>query len=221
MKIGYAQVSTQDQNLALQTDALNRAGVVRLFTDMSSGSNTQRDGLKEMLYHAREGDVVVIWRLDRLARSLKDLIEIAAQLQTRNVGLISLMGNIDTTTPTGRLFFHIFGALAEFERNLTIERTQAGLTAARSRGRKGGRKRVLDDAKKKVLNLLLLSSNDYRSHAKAINVSERTVRRYALVNMIKLNSIDVFSLSTRFTPEKVSSKNVNLHLIYNHTQCFN
>ena len=179
MKIGYARVSTQDQNLALQTDALDRAGVVRLFTDTSSGSNTQRDGLKEMLYYAREGDVVVIWRLDRLARSLKDLIEVAGQLQARNVGLISLTENIDTTTPTGRLFFHIFGALAEFERNLIIERTYAGLTAARSRGRKGGRKRVLDDDKRKALDLLLSTSNNYRSHTQAINVSERTIRRYA------------------------------------------
>lgn len=182
MKIGYARVSTQDQNLALQTDALNRAGVVRLFTDTSSGSNTQRNGLKELLYHSRDGDVVVIWRLDRLARSLKDLIEIAGQLQTRNVGLISLTENIDTTTPTGRLFFHIFGALAEFERNLIIERTHAGLVAARSRGRYGGRKRVLDDEKKKALDLLLSSSRDYRSHAQVINVSERTVRRYAAGN---------------------------------------
>ena len=135
-----------------------------------------------MLYHAREGDVVIIWRLDRLARSLKDLIEIASQLQARNVGLISLTENIDTTTPTGRLFFHIFGALAEFERNLIVERTQAGLTAARSRGRKGGRKRVLDDDKKRALDLLLCGSNDYRSHAQVINVSERTVRRYAAGN---------------------------------------
>jgi DNA invertase Pin-like site-specific DNA recombinase len=179
MKIGYARVSTQDQNLALQTDALNSAGVVRLFADTSSGSNKERSGLKELLYHAREGDVVVIWRLDRLARSLKDLIEIAGQLQARNVGLISLMENVDTTTSTGRLFFHIFGALAEFERNLIIERTHAGLTAARSRGRKGGRKRVLNDDKKKALELLLRASSDYRSHAQAINVSERTVRRYA------------------------------------------
>lgn len=179
MKIGYARVSTNDQNLALQTDALNRAGVVRLFTDTATGANKDRTGLKELLYQARENDIVVVWRLDRLARSLKDLIEIAGQFQSRNIGLISLTESIDTTTPTGKLFFYIFGALAEFERNLIIERTQAGLAAARVRGRKGGRKPALDLDQLQNVEALLKTSNDYPSIARTVKVSERTIRRVA------------------------------------------
>jgi len=179
MKIGYARVSTQDQNLALQTDALLSAGAKRIFTDTATGSNTERPGLKELFGHIREGDCVIVWRLDRIARSLKDLIDLAAELEHRGAQLISLHENIDTTTTTGKLFFHIFGALAEFERNLIIERTQAGLSAARARGRKGGRKPVLTEDKKNTLDMLLKASGDLRAHARALGVSERTIRRYA------------------------------------------
>jgi DNA invertase Pin-like site-specific DNA recombinase len=179
MKLRYARVSTQDQNLTLQTDALLSAGAKRIFTDTATGSNTERAGLKELFDHIREGDCVVVWRLDRIARSLKDLIDLSAELERRGAQLISLHENIDTTTTTGKLFFHIFGALAEFERNLIIERTQAGLSAARARGRKGGRKRVLTREKISTLELLLERSSDYASHAQMLGVSERKVRRYA------------------------------------------
>jgi len=179
MKLRYARVSTQDQNLTLQTDALLSAGAKRIFNDTATGSNTERAGLKELFDHIREGDCVVVWRLDRIARSLKDLIDLSAELERRGAQLISLHENIDTTTTTGKLFFHIFGALAEFERNLIIERTQAGLSAARARGRKGGRKRVLTREKISTLELLLERSSDYASHAQMLGVSERKVRRYA------------------------------------------
>lgn len=109
MKLGYARVSTQDQNLTLQTDALLSAGAKRIFTDTATGSNTDRPGFKELFDHVREGDCVVVWRLDRIARSLKDLIDLAAGLERRGAQLISLHENIDTTTTTGKLFFHIFG----------------------------------------------------------------------------------------------------------------
>jgi DNA invertase Pin-like site-specific DNA recombinase len=180
MKIGYCRVSTNEQNLNLQTNALEKAGVDRIFSDKISGTKTFRPGLSELLSFARENDCVVIWRLDRLARSLKDLIEISGQLQARNIQLISLTENIDTTTTTGKLFFHIFGALAEFERNLIIERTRAGLEAARARGRSGGRKPVLIGEKAAAAAKLLVDSKDYAAIARSLNVSARTIRRFAL-----------------------------------------
>jgi DNA invertase Pin-like site-specific DNA recombinase len=179
MKIGYARVSKTDQKLELQTDALTAAGVEQIFTDKISGSKDQRDGLEKLLAIAREGDCVVVWRLDRLARSLKHLIELAALFESRGIQLISLSENIDTTTTTGKLFFQIFGALAEFERNVIIERTRAGLEAAKARGRSGGRKPVLTPEKRSVVQKLLKDSTDYRSIALAVGASERTIRRFA------------------------------------------
>jgi DNA invertase Pin-like site-specific DNA recombinase len=138
--IGYARVSTQDQHLHLQQDALKTAGCIKIFTDTVSGAKQDRKGLDEALNFLREKeDILVVWRLDRLGRSLKDLIERLNQLHTRNIGFKSLTENIDTTTSGGKLIFHIFGALAEFERDIIRERTNAGLTAARARGKKGGR----------------------------------------------------------------------------------
>src|ERR671923_1265567 len=134
MNIGYARVSTQDQTLNLQKDALEKIGCTKIFTDTASGAKAERKGLDEALEYLREGDTLVVWRLDRLGRSLKHLIETISQLDTRKIGFKSLTENIDTTTSGGKLIFHIFGALAEFERNLIRERTQAGLTAARARG---------------------------------------------------------------------------------------
>jgi len=185
MKIGYARVSTQDQNLRLQTDALNAAGVKRIFTDTATGSNIARSGLKDLLDHTREGDCVVVWRLDRIARSLKDLIELSAEFESRGVQLISLHENIDTTSTTGKLFFHIFGALAEFERNLIVERTHAGLAAARARGRLGGRKPVLDADKQAAVAKMLTEAREkkqdpnYRQIGRIVGASERTIRRFA------------------------------------------
>ena len=143
MLIGYARVSTSDQTLNLQQDALEKIGCVKIFTDVMSGSTTERSGLDEALAYVREGDTLVVWRLDRLGRSLKHLIETITNLNNRKIGFKSITENIDTTTSGGKLVFHIFGALAEFERNLIKERTQAGLQAARSRGHLGGRPKAL------------------------------------------------------------------------------
>ena len=139
MLVGYARVSTQDQDLALQLDALSQVGCEKVFTEKASGAQRERPQLAEALDYMRAGDTLVIWKLDRLARSLKQLIETVEALSARDIGLRSLTEAIDTTTPGGRLIFHIFGALAEFERGVIRERTRAGLDAARARGRVGGR----------------------------------------------------------------------------------
>lgn len=146
MFIGYARVSMQDQNLDLQKDALKLAGCEKIYVDTMTGEAKNRPGLEQTLQMLREGDTLVVWRLDRLGRSLKHLIELVAELSQKKVGLRSLQESIDTTSPSGKLVFHLFGALAEFERNLCVERTKAGLAAARARGRLGGRPKVLDDS---------------------------------------------------------------------------
>lgn len=143
MKLGYARVSTRDQNLDLQVDALKRAGCERIYQDVASGSKTARPALEELLAQVRASDVLVIWKLDRLGRSLAHLVELVGDLVRRKVGLVSLNDPIDTTSAQGRLVFNIFASLAEFERELIRERTQAGLSAARARGRKGGRPKGL------------------------------------------------------------------------------
>ncbi|XHX79506.1 MAG: recombinase family protein [Stenomitos frigidus ULC029] len=143
MLIGYERVSTDDQNLALQHDALQAAGCEKIFADKMSGAKADRPGLKEAFEFARKGDTLVVWRLDRLGRSLKDLMALVEGLEQRAIGFRSLQESIDTTSSGGKLIFHMFGALAEFERNLIRERTQAGLQAARARGRKGGRQQKL------------------------------------------------------------------------------
>ena len=143
VRIGYARVSTLEQEMALQLDALRAAGCDRIFEDRASGAKTDRPGLAQALAFVREGDVLVTWKLDRLARSLPHLIETINQLEECGAGLQSLTEAIDTTTPGGRLIFHVFGALAQFERDLIRERTRAGLSAAASRGRRGGRKPVV------------------------------------------------------------------------------
>jgi DNA invertase Pin-like site-specific DNA recombinase len=145
MKIGYARISTRDQNADLQHDALCAAGCEKIYTDTVSGAKTERPELDRMLADARRGDVIVIWKLDRLGRSLRHLLELVADLSGRGVGLKSLNDPIDTTTAQGRLVFNIFGSLAEFERELIRERTQVGLSAARSRGRVGGRPKGLSN----------------------------------------------------------------------------
>ena len=138
MLIGYARVSTQDQSMNLQKDALTKAGCKEVFEDIISGSKSEREGLDKLLKYVRPGDTVVVWKLDRLGRSLKHLIELVQMFNERGIGFKSLQENIDTTTASGKLFLHIFGALAEFERELIKERTLAGLKAAAERGRKGG-----------------------------------------------------------------------------------
>jgi DNA invertase Pin-like site-specific DNA recombinase len=143
MKIGYARVSTRDQNLDLQLDALKQAGCERIYQDVASGSKTARPALDDLLGQLRARDVLVIWKLDRMGRSLKHLVELVGNLIERKVGLLSLNDPIDTTSAQGRLVFNLFASLAEFERELIRERTQAGLTAARARGRIGGRPKGL------------------------------------------------------------------------------
>ncbi|MFC1336944.1 MAG: recombinase family protein [gamma proteobacterium symbiont of Clathrolucina costata] len=146
MRIGYARVSTQDQNPDLQIDALKAASCEEIFQEKLSGKTKDREQLEHCLRMLRSGDVLVVWRLDRLGRSLKDLVEIISTLDERGVGFQSLTESIDTTSAGGKLVFHIFGALAEFEHTLIRERTKAGLAAARARGRKGGRKPSLSKA---------------------------------------------------------------------------
>lgn len=142
MIIGYARVSTNDQNPQLQTDALKKAGCEKIFVEKLSGTIKNRPVLEKVKAQLKSGDTLIVWRLDRLARSLKDLIDWMNYLNTEGMHLRSLQESIDTSTAAGKLIFHIFGAFAEFERNLTVERVNAGLTAARSRGRVGGRKEL-------------------------------------------------------------------------------
>jgi DNA invertase Pin-like site-specific DNA recombinase len=142
---GYARISTFDQNLDLQKDALKKAGCEKIFVDQASGAKTDRPGLSELLEKLRSGDTLVVWKLDRLGRSMQHLIETVNMLEKMGVAFKSLMESIDTTTINGKLVFHIFGALAEFERGLISERTRAGLEAARARGRIGGRKKGLTE----------------------------------------------------------------------------
>jgi DNA invertase Pin-like site-specific DNA recombinase len=144
-KIGYARVSTDDQNLDLQRDALLKAGCVEIYEEKASGKNAERIELDHCLRALRSGDTLVVWRLDRLGRSLPDLVRIVGEVEARGVGFESITERIDTSNAAGKLIFHVFASLAEFERNLIRERTHAGLAAARARGRKGGRKLKLDE----------------------------------------------------------------------------
>lgn len=183
--IGYARVSTVDQNPQLQLDALEHAGCAKLFVDHASGAKTDRPELAAALEYARAGDTLCIWKLDRLGRSLPHLIEIAGQLADRDVALRSLTEQIDTASAGGRLIFHMFGALAEFERDLIRERTHAGLAAARARGRKGGRKTVMTPQKIRAAKALLAAkdedgrhSHTYDDVAQTIGVSRSTIIRH-------------------------------------------
>ncbi len=155
MRIGYARVSTGEQHLDLQVDALYHAGCERIFTDEVSGAKADRPGLGAALSFIRSGDTLVVWRLDRLGRSLKDLVHRMEELSQREVGFQSLNESIDTTSSVGKFQFHIFSALAEFERELIRERTMAGLRAARARGRKGGRPRSMTTEKVKIASRLM------------------------------------------------------------------
>ncbi len=183
MLIGYARVSTDDQTFALQEDALKKAGCKRIFYDKMSGAKAKRPGLEEALGYLRDHeDVLVVWRLDRLGRSLPHLIEVMSRLEERGIGFQSLQESIDTTTSGGRLIFHIFGALAEFERNLIRERTQAGLAAARARGIKGGRRRALNESKRQRLYKLYDETNPDGS------------RKYAIKEICEMMSISKSTL---------------------------
>ncbi len=183
MIVGYARVSTDDQTLALQLDALQEAGCEKVFRDTISGAKTERPGLSKSLEHVRSGDMLLVWRLDRLGRSLSHLIELIQTLESRGVGFKSLTEQIDTTTSGGKLIFHIFGALAEFERNLIRERTMAGLAAARARGRKGGRPKKPNTDTKIVMarQLHVDPKNSIADICKTLGVSRATLYRYLTI----------------------------------------
>jgi DNA invertase Pin-like site-specific DNA recombinase len=181
MLIGYARVSTQDQTLDLQTDALKRAGCENIFTDMMSGATSERPGLQEAMKHLRAGDTLVVWRLDRLGRTLKHLIATITDLSEKGIGFKSLQENMDTTTPGGKLIFHIFGALAEFEREVIKERTNAGLQAARARGHFGGRPSMQSlDPKKVALAKKLYADRNMpvKEICEMLHIGRSTLYRY-------------------------------------------
>jgi DNA invertase Pin-like site-specific DNA recombinase len=180
MKIGYIRVSKHEQNEALQRDALKEAGCEKYFSDVITGSKFERKGLEQLLAFARSGDTVIVWKLDRLGRSLKDLIETLNLLKDRGVDFISLTEKIDTTTPGGKLIFHLMGALAEFERDLIRERTNAGLAAARARGRVGGRPKKLSTNGKVALALRLVEDPHHSIDdiCSTLGISRSTLYRY-------------------------------------------
>jgi DNA invertase Pin-like site-specific DNA recombinase len=178
MLIGYARVSTHDQTLNLQQDALQMAGCNKIFTDVISGAKADRKGLDEALNYVRTGDTLVVWRLDRLGRSLPHLIITMTDLLERGIGFKSLTENIDTTTSGGKLIFHIFGALAEFERDIIRERTTAGLMAARARGRKGGRPKALTGKQLSIARDLYEKRYPIAETCRTLKISRATLYRY-------------------------------------------
>ena len=190
MQIGYARVSTQDQDLSLQYDALRQAQCNKIYEDKASGTKASRDGLTLALETVREGDCLVVWKLDRLGRSVKDLVAIVCDLEQRGVHFKCLTDRIDTSTTSGRFFFHVMASLAQMERDLTAERTRAGLDAARRQGRTGGRKRKMTDSKIGTAKRLLQDRARPRDVAKDLGVSIPTLYRWlpasaAIVGTIK------------------------------------
>ena len=178
MLIGYARVSTQDQNLDLQTEALTKVGCKKIYNDKISGSRAERPGLTKALEMLREGDTLVVWKLDRLGRSVKNLIDLVGELHQQGIQFKSLTDAIDTGTPSGRFFFHVMASLAEMERELTVERTRAGLEVARQLGRKGGRRRQMTESKIESAKKLLANGVPPRDVATNLGVSVPTLYRW-------------------------------------------
>jgi DNA invertase Pin-like site-specific DNA recombinase len=179
MLLGYARVSIHDQNLDLQKDALKLAGCEKIYVDTITGESRSRPGLEQAFEMLREEDTLIVWRLDRLGRSLKHLIELVQELSDKKVGLRSLQESLDTTSSSGKLVFHLFGALAEFERNLIAERTKAGLAAARARGRLGGRPPVLDEKQREALVLLYREKkHSVKEICQIMRISRQTLYNY-------------------------------------------
>jgi DNA invertase Pin-like site-specific DNA recombinase len=178
MLIGYARVSTTDQNLDLQIDALTKAGCEKIFDDKISGSRAERPGLARAMESLRKDDTLVVWKLDRLGRSVKNLVDLVSDLQKQGVHFKSLTDSIDTGTPSGRFFFHVMASLAEMERELTAERTRAGLEVARQLGRKGGRKRQMTDSKIESAKKLLATGVPPRDVAANLGISVPTLYRW-------------------------------------------
>lgn len=178
MQIGYPRVSTEEQHLALQLDALKAAGCERVFEDKIGGTRAQRPGLDDALSHARENDTLVVWKLDRLGRSVKGLVDLVAELEQRQVHFRSLTDGIDTTTPAGRFFFDVMASLAQIERELIAERTQARLAAAKKGGRVGGRKRRMTDSKIALARQLLEGGAALKDVVHDLGVSVPTLYRW-------------------------------------------
>ena len=178
MLIGYARVSTQDQNLDLQCAALTMAGCQKVFEDKTSGNRAERPGLTKALEMLRDGDTLVVWKLDRLGRSVKHLVDLVGELAKQGIHFMSLTDSIDTSSPSGQFFFHVMASLAEMERELTAERTRVGLEVARQLGRKGGRKRQMTDSKIASAKKLLASGIPPRDVAKNLGVSVPTLYRW-------------------------------------------
>ena len=198
--IGYARVSTLDQTPTLQLDALGAAGCAKVFEDRASGARADRPGLRQALDYVREGDVLIVWKLDRLGRSLPHLIETVTVLEGRGAGFRSITEAIDTTTPGGRLVFHLFGALGQFERDLIKERTRAGLAAATARGRKGGRKPVVvPDTLRRAQYMI----------AKGLTVREAAIR-------LKIGKTTLYDALRRCGTQGASTGSVPRHLMHHH-----
>ena len=178
MLIGYARVSTTDQNLDLQIDALTKIGCEKIFDDKLSGTRADRPGLARAMETLRKDDTLVVWKLDRLGRSVKNLVDLVSDLQKQGVNFKSLTDSIDTGTPSGRFFFHVMASLAEMERELTAERTRAGLEVARQLGRKGGRKRQMTDSKIESAKKLLATGVPPRDVAADLGISVPTLYRW-------------------------------------------
>lgn len=191
MKIGYARVSTKEQNLTLQLDALKKEGCKKVFEEKISGAKADRPELRKMIDQLREGDVIVTWKLDRLGRSLRDLVNLVNEIQDKGAGLKSLNDAIDTTTPQGKLTFHLFASLAEFERDIIRERTKAGLEAARARGRKGGRPKGLSkEAQDKAMvaeTLYKQGEMSITDICKHLGIARSTLYKYLKLRSIKFN----------------------------------
>ena len=190
MKIGYARVSTKEQNLSMQIDALEKEGCKRIFQEKIGGAKSDRPQLKKMIEQLREGDVIITWKLDRLGRSLRDLVNLINEIQDKGAGLKSLNDSIDTTTPQGKLTFHLFASLAEFERDIIRERTKAGLEAARARGRKGGRPKGLSkEAQDKAMvaeTLYKQGEMSVTEICKHLNIARSTLYKYLRYRNVKL-----------------------------------
>jgi len=183
MLIGYARVSTQDQNLALQKEALDRAECKTIFEDKMSGSRDERPGLAQALNALRAGDTLVVWKLDRLGRSVKSLVDLVNDLHSKGIHFRSLTDSIDTSTSSGRFFFHVMASLAQMERELIVERTRAGLEVAKQLGRRGGRKRKMTDSKIESAKKLIANGISPREVADNLNISIPTLYRWLPASM--------------------------------------
>lgn len=190
MKIGYARVSTKDQDLSLQLDALKKEGCTEIFQEKITGTKKDRPELNKLLAHLRKDDIVVVWKLDRLGRSLKDLVQLVSEIQEKGAGLQSLHDQIDTTTPHGKLTFHLFAALSEFERDIIRERTMAGLASARARGRVGGRPKGLS---KKAKDKAMIAEQLYKEQKlTTTEICEHlSISRMTLYNYLRHRGVEI------------------------------